>query len=154
MKKKTIAFKTLGCRLNQYETEALASKFQNENFDFHKPADVYVVNSCTVTNQSDRKTRNYIEQAHKKKDDAVLVVMGCISPDQKKILGDKDYVTYMVDNKKKSSVYNLIDAHFNGEIIAPDALNTNNFNYELTEKLFHTRGFLKIQESIGASYIL
>lgn len=149
MKKKTIAFKTLGCRLNQFETEALASKFQKENFEivnFSSPADIYVVNSCTVTNQSDRKTRNYVEQAHKKNKNSVMVVMGCISPNQRELLQKKPHVTYLVDNKKKSAVFQLVDAHFKGEIISPEALTQNNFDYAVTDKLFHTRGFLKIQD--------
>lgn len=66
---KKVAFKTLGCRLNQYETDAIASQFQNNGFKlvpFDKEADVYVINSCTVTHQSDHKSRNFINQANRK----------------------------------------------------------------------------------------
>ncbi len=65
-----IAFKTLGCRLNQYETDALVSEFDKLGYqivDFKEEADVVVVNTCTVTNQSDQKSRNTISQADTRK---------------------------------------------------------------------------------------
>jgi len=61
--KRKIAFRTLGCRLNQFETDSLVSEFHHAGYrlvDFEEEADVYVVNTCTVTNQSDRKSRNLI----------------------------------------------------------------------------------------------
>ncbi len=67
---KKIAFKTLGCRLNQYETDSVASKFTNGDYeivDFNEEADAYVINTCTVTNQSDHKSRQTISQAYQKK---------------------------------------------------------------------------------------
>lgn len=60
-----IAFKTLGCRVNLYETDALASRFKNAGYelvDFKDEADIYVVNTCTVTNQSDQKCRQTLHQ--------------------------------------------------------------------------------------------
>ncbi|HYX07276.1 MAG TPA: tRNA (N(6)-L-threonylcarbamoyladenosine(37)-C(2))-methylthiotransferase MtaB, partial [Bacteroidales bacterium] len=144
-----IAFKTLGCRLNQYETEALASRFNRHDYEivpFGEKADVYVVNSCTVTNQSDRKSRNILQQAHKSNREGLVVVTGCISPDQRKILENKSYINYIVDNKNKSSVYNLIEAHFNGEMLKPESLPDDYFEYDLTEKIYHTRSFIKIQD--------
>ncbi len=147
--KRSIAFKTLGCRLNQYETEALASRFHRHDYEivpFGEKADVYVVNSCTVTNQSDRKSRNILQQAHKSNHEGLVVVTGCISPDQREKLENKSYINYIVDNKNKSSVYNLIEAHFNGEILNPESLPEEHFEYELTEKIYHTRCFIKIQD--------
>ena len=89
MTKRKIAFKTLGCRLNQYETDALASQFHRQGFDvvgFDHAADVYVINTCTVTNQSDHKSRNMISQASRKKEDSVIVVTGCMADYYKKDL--------------------------------------------------------------------
>lgn len=147
--KRSIAFKTLGCRLNQYETEALASRFHRNEYKivpFGQKADVYIVNSCTVTNQSDRKSRNILQQAHKSNRQGLVVVTGCISPDQREMLENRSYINYIVDNKNKSSVYNLVEAHFNGEIVQPDSLPADHFEYELTEKIYHTRSFIKIQD--------
>ena len=66
MKKKTVAFYTLGCKVNQYETNAMKQKFIEKDYeivDFEEAADIYVVNTCTVTNMSDRKSRQIIRRA-------------------------------------------------------------------------------------------
>jgi threonylcarbamoyladenosine tRNA methylthiotransferase MtaB len=147
--KRTIAFKTLGCRLNQYETEALASQFSRNEYEiveFDKSADVYVVNSCTVTNQSDQKTRTVVNQASRSKHQPMVVVMGCMSPEQQKHFAENSTITYIVDNEKKSSVFQLVDAHFKGELVQKEQLPNDRFNYELTDPLFHTRSFIKIQD--------
>jgi threonylcarbamoyladenosine tRNA methylthiotransferase MtaB len=147
--KRKIAFKTLGCRLNQYETEALASQFSRNEYEvveFEKPADVYIVNSCTVTNQSDQKTRTMVNHATRLKHRPMVVVMGCMSPEQQKQFTDNSAVTYLIDNEKKSGVFQLIDAHFKGELIEKEQLPSDRFSYELTDPLFHTRSFIKIQD--------
>lgn len=146
---KTIAFKTLGCRLNQYETEALASQFKKNGFkivDFENAADVYIINSCTVTNQSDKKSRHISEQAYRTNKNALQIVTGCMSPNQKSLLQGKGHVNYLIDNDKKSSLYQLVDAHVKGEILAPENLKKDNFAYAPTEKVFRTRSFVKIQD--------
>ncbi len=66
---KKIAFKTLGCRLNQYETDSVVSNFINAGYevvDFNEQADAYIINTCTVTNMSDHKSRQTINQASRK----------------------------------------------------------------------------------------
>ncbi len=147
--KRTIAFKTLGCRLNQYETEALASQFSHNQYeivDFDAPADVYIVNSCTVTNQSDQKTRTVVNHAGRKNHQSMVVVMGCMSPEQLKHFTESKTVTYVIDNEKKSAVFQLVDAHFKGELVDTSLLPESRFDYELTDPLFHTRSFIKIQD--------
>jgi len=146
---KKIAFKTLGCRLNQYETDALASQFQSNGYklvSFDKEADVYVINSCTVTHQSDHKSRNFINQAKRRNKESVLVVTGCMANNAKEELENRNEINYVVKNNKKSAVYSLIDAHFNGEILHPSQLNTDLFSYGSTDKGFHTRSMIKIQD--------
>lgn len=146
---KTIAFKTLGCRLNQYETDALASKFQNNAYklvNFDEEADVYVINSCTVTHQSDHKSRNFINQANKRNKDSVLVVTGCMANNAKEELENKDEINYVLENDNKSALYSLVEAHFNGEVKHPSQLNNDLFAYGSTEKGFHTRSMIKIQD--------
>ena len=84
--RKRIAFKTVGCRLNQYETDALASQFAESGFEvgpFDTDADVYVINTCTVTGHSDHKSRNLISQAIRKKKGGVVVVTGCLANNYK-----------------------------------------------------------------------
>lgn len=146
---KKIAFKTLGCRLNQFETDALASEFDKNNYQivpFSDSADVYVVNTCTVTNQSDHKSRNIISQAGRKNPDSVLVVTGCMANSSKEQLENREDVTYVVENTQKSSIYELVEAHYNKEIIHPSDFKKDVFNFPLAEKGFHTRSNIKIQD--------
>jgi len=147
---KKVAFKTLGCRLNQYETDALASQFHKNGFevvDFNQPADVVVVNTCTVTNQSDSKSNQTIRQAAKKHKNAMLVVTGCmVNNHREKLESNKENVTWFVDNEHKSSIFSLVDGHARGEILHPEHFNPNLFNYEPAKETFHTRSWVKIQD--------
>ncbi|MFB9860721.1 tRNA (N(6)-L-threonylcarbamoyladenosine(37)-C(2))-methylthiotransferase MtaB [Salinicoccus siamensis] len=80
MTEKTIAFHTLGCKVNHYETEAMWQLFKNEGYDrvdFDQNADVFVINTCTVTNTGDKKSRQVIRRAIRKNPDAVVCVTGC-----------------------------------------------------------------------------
>jgi len=147
---KKVAFKTLGCRLNQFETDALVTDFHKAGYrvvPFSEPADVYVINTCTVTNQSDKKSKNTINQAVRTgNSNSLVLVTGCMVTSQKEYLENRSDITYVVDNKSKSSVLHLIDAHFNGEILHPSHLQQNLFNFALVEKGFHTRAAIKIQD--------
>ncbi|MBR6710755.1 MAG: tRNA (N(6)-L-threonylcarbamoyladenosine(37)-C(2))-methylthiotransferase MtaB, partial [Selenomonadaceae bacterium] len=74
------AFMTLGCKVNQFETETMEGLFKQRGYEivpFAEPADVYVVNTCSVTSLSDRKSRQMIRRAHRMNRDAVIVVTGC-----------------------------------------------------------------------------
>lgn len=146
---KTIAFKTLGCRLNQYETDALASTFQNNDYklvDFDTEADIYVINSCTITHQSDHKSRNFISQANRRNKDSVLIVTGCMANNAKEELENRDEINYVLENDNKSALFSLVEAHFKGELKHPSQLDKDLFAYGATEKGFHTRSMIKIQD--------
>ena len=76
----TVAFYTLGCKVNQNETEALGALFKNHGYsvvDFNEKADVYVINTCTVTHLGDRKSRQMIRRAVNNNPEAIIVVTGC-----------------------------------------------------------------------------
>ena len=146
---KKIAFKTLGCRLNQYETDSVVSDFINAGYevvDFSEQADAYIVNTCTVTNMSDHKSRQTINRAHRRNKDAVLVVTGCMANNHKDKLAQDDHITYTIENDRKGSLFNLLDGHFKGEIITPEELKQDRFNFGAAEKGFHTRSLIKIQD--------
>lgn len=147
---KKIAFKTLGCRLNQYETDALASTFKEKDYqivDYSDAADAYVINTCTVTKQSDTKSRNIIRQAAKNNPDAVVVVTGCMVNNHRNELEKSlENVTYFVDNEEKSQINNLIDSHFKGEVFHADRAEANLFKYDSAKDTFHTRSMIKIQD--------
>ena len=77
---KTVAFSTLGCKVNHYETEAMWQIFKDAGYsrvDFEDNADVFVVNTCTVTNTGDKKSRQVIRRAIRQNPDAVIAVSGC-----------------------------------------------------------------------------
>lgn len=147
---KKAAFKTLGCRLNQFETDSIITDFSKAGYEivpFNEEADVYVVNTCTVTNQSDQKSKNTINQAvrHAGKN-GLTVVTGCMVTSQKEYLENRDDLTYVVDNKKKTSVFPLVDAHIKGEILHPNDIKQDLFNFSVVEEGFHTRSMIKIQD--------
>ncbi|MGC9343520.1 MAG: tRNA (N(6)-L-threonylcarbamoyladenosine(37)-C(2))-methylthiotransferase MtaB [Bacteroidales bacterium] len=146
---KKVAFKTLGCRLNQYETDALVSQFNNAGYqvvDFGKDADVTVINTCTVTNQSDQKSRNYISQSSRFNPEGLTIVAGCMANHYRQDLEKQENITYVVENDKKNSIVSLVEAHFSGEIIHPESLKSDVFGFETVEKSLHTRTSIKIQD--------
>jgi threonylcarbamoyladenosine tRNA methylthiotransferase MtaB len=146
---KKIAFKTLGCRLNQYETDSVASDFINSGYDivdFSEDADAYIVNTCTVTNMSDHKSRQTYNQAYRRNPDSVLVVTGCMVNNHKEYLESNDRITYTIENDRKGSIFNLLDSHFKGEIISPDQLKQDRFGFGAAEKSIRTRSMIKIQD--------
>ncbi len=146
---KKIAFRTLGCRLNQYETDALASRFHTGSYqivDFDEKADIYVVNTCTVTNQSDQKSRQTISQARRANEDGLVVVTGCMANNHKESLLESKNINYLVDNERKSSIFSIVESHFRGEAADPEGFDKDLFSYEAAYKTFHTRSMIKIQD--------
>jgi threonylcarbamoyladenosine tRNA methylthiotransferase MtaB len=144
-----VAFKTLGCRLNQYETDALVTDFDEAGYklvNFDQSPDVVVINTCTITNQSDQKSRTVISQAARKNKNAVVVVTGCMANNFKEKLESQDNITFVVENNRKSSILSLVDAHFSGEILHPEQLPQDVFRYEPVRKSLHTRSAVKIQD--------
>jgi threonylcarbamoyladenosine tRNA methylthiotransferase MtaB len=147
--KRSVAFKTLGCRLNQYETDALVTNFDQAGYqlvNFDESPDVVVVNTCTVTNQSDQKSRTVISQAARKNKGAIVVVTGCMANNFKEKLESQENITFVVENNRKSSILSLVEAHFSGEILHPDKLPQDVFNYNPVRKSLHTRSAIKIQD--------
>ena len=146
---KKIAFKTLGCRLNLFETDAIASAFSKEDYeivDFDTAADVYVINTCTVTNQSDTRSRRVIKQAGRTNKDALTIVTGCMATNYKAQLQENEHIDYVVDNDHKTSVLSVVEAHYKGEVVNPDQFDKDLFGYAAADETFHTRSLIKIQD--------
>jgi len=104
MPKKTVGIYTLGCKVNQYESEAIAELLEKEGFDISSPAepcDAYLINTCTVTAESDRKARQFIRRAIAKNPDAVVVVTGCLAQTSAEMIAAIDGVDAVVGNTKK-----------------------------------------------------
>lgn len=146
---KRIAFKTLGCRLNQYETDALVSQFFNAGYsivNFGEKADITVINTCTVTNQSNHKSRNYINQSSKISPEGLTIVAGCMANHYREELENQDNITYVVENEKKNSILPLVESHLSGEILHPEHFKSDVFGFETVDKSLHTRTSIKIQD--------
>lgn len=146
---KKVSFKTLGCRLNQYETDALVTQFHQAGYqvvDFSRTADITVINTCTVTNQSDQKSRNTINHAARKNAGALVVVTGCMANNYKEQLETNEIITYVVDNQHKNSIVSLVDAHFKGEVVHPESFPGDVFGFEAVDQSLHTRTSIKVQD--------
>ena len=146
---KKVSFKTLGCRLNQYETDALVTQFHQAGYqvvDFSQTADITVINTCTVTNQSDQKSRNTINHAARKNAGAMVVVTGCMANNHKEKLEANEKITYVVDNEHKNSIVSLVDAHFKGEMVHPESFTGDIFGFEAVDQSLHTRTSIKVQD--------
>ncbi len=148
--KRRVAFRTLGCRMNQHETDALATAFQERGYQIVSPdaeADVYLINTCTVTNQGDRKSRAAIRQAIRHAPTgAIVIATGCMAVSQRDALEAEAGITYVVPNDVKSSIPDLVDAHFRGEMVAPSDFKGGVFGYGVADGGFHQRQAVKVQD--------
>ncbi len=146
---RSVAFKTLGCRLNQFETDSIVSEFHAAGYrivDFNDPADVYIVNTCTVTGQSDRKSRNLISQATRKDNEPLVIVTGCMVNNHKGTLAETLQADYYIENDRKTSVFSLAEAHLKGELTDPGQYLPDVFAYKPADTTLHTRSLIKIQD--------
>ena len=105
-RKKTVSMFTLGCKVNQYETEAMEEIFEKNGYTIvnnDEIADVYVINTCTVTNLSDRKSRQFIRRAKKQNEDSIVAVVGCysqVSPEEVSKIGCVDVIIGTIDRNR------------------------------------------------------
>ena len=144
-----ISFKTLGCRVNLYETDALASRFKAAGYeiaDSDGDADVFVVNTCTVTNTSDQKCRQAIHQIRRKHPEAVIAVTGCMVNHRKEELLRSGIADYVIDNERKSALFDIIDEHFKTGHSDPEGYDRDLFSYHPAFDTFHTRSLIKIHD--------
>lgn len=107
-----VAFYTLGCKVNQYETDVMMKKFSDKNFDivdFEDVADIYIVNSCSVTNLSTRKTRQVLSKA--KKNSGIVVLCGCYAQEIKDKYLALANVDIIIGNEEKENVVNIVNEY-------------------------------------------
>ena len=139
---------TLGCKVNSYESEFILNKFLNKGYEIvDNNADIYIINTCSVTNMSDAKSRKVINKTRRENPNSIIVVMGCM------IEAHKDYenneVNIIIGNKDKSKVVELveeyIDNHVNKKLLYEDF--DNSFEDMFIDKMnTHTRAYVKIQD--------
>ena len=115
---KSVAFLSLGCKVNAYETESMKEMFKNANYEirqFNEAADIYIVNTCTVTNIADRKSRQMLHRAKKLNPEAVVVAVGCYVQAPQSKLEEDDLVDILVGTREKSSVLSLVEEYIRSE---------------------------------------
>ena len=149
----SVAVYTLGCKVSQYETEALAEELVRSGFtlvEFDTPADVYVINTCTVTAESDRKSRQYIRRAVSQNPRAVVAVMGCYSQRSASEVAAIDGVKIVVGTADKMKVADLVSEYLSGKregrYISAPPLDNEKFEPMRVEKAPRTRAYVKIED--------
>lgn len=146
----TFGIYTLGCKVNTYESEVVKNALEKEGYlfqSFNEINDIYIINTCTVTNTSDSKSRKIIHQALKRNKDACIVVMGCFieaNPDYK-----EDGISIYIGNYHKSDIVKLLNTYFEKkEVITVPLVKDKTVFEDMTIDHFdeRTRAFVKIQD--------
>lgn len=157
------AFSTLGCRVNQYETEAMTEKFIKAGYDivpFDDFADVYVINTCTVTSMGDKKSRQMVRRARRLNGNAIIAVVGCYSQVAPLKVSQIDGVDIVLGTRNKGKIMYWINKfrEENRKIIAVHSVMRNDTFEDLNIEEYQdkTRAFLKIQDGCNrfCSYCL
>ncbi|RAV21793.1 tRNA (N(6)-L-threonylcarbamoyladenosine(37)-C(2))-methylthiotransferase MtaB [Paenibacillus contaminans] len=149
----TVAFHTLGCKVNFYETEGIWQLFKNEGYeqvDFERTADVYLINTCTVTNTGDKKSRQVIRRAIRRNPEAIIAVTGCYaqtSPAEVAAIPGVDIVVGTQDRDKIIPLIKQFQAERTPINAVRNIMKTREFEeLDVPEFSDRTRAFLKIQE--------
>lgn len=146
------AFHTLGCKVNAYETEAMEELLQTAGYDivpFTEQADVYVVNTCSVTNMAERKSRQMLHRAKKLNPEAVVVATGCYVQVSEEEARADAAVDLVLGNNQKRQIVTALDAYFEGRTFDDVLADVEKEQYEELEVstvLEHTRAFVKVQD--------
>ena len=154
MKMKTVSFITLGCKVNQYETNAMAQKFIENGYelieDENKSADIYVINTCTVTNMSDRKSRQMLRRVKEKNRNATVVAVGCYAQVAKDELEKIPEIDLVLGNNEKADIVKFVEEYIlesKKELELEDVFQTKEF-VEFGDVTFTetTRAVIKVQD--------
>lgn len=158
-----VALYTLGCRVNSYESEAMAEKFIKEGYEvvsFDEFSDVYVINTCTVTNMGDKKSRQMIGRARRHNPEAIIAVVGCYSQIASDEIAQIEGVDVVLGSRNKGDIVywvNRAREESKQVVEVKDVLKNNKFEQlAINEYQDKTRAFLKIQDGCNrfCSYCL
>ncbi|MFW2491390.1 tRNA (N(6)-L-threonylcarbamoyladenosine(37)-C(2))-methylthiotransferase MtaB [Clostridium chromiireducens] len=151
--KSLVAFATLGCRVNHYETEAMAEKFIREGYevtDFENFADVYVINTCSVTNMSDKKSRQIISKARRRNENAIIAAVGCYSQVSPEEVSKIEGVDVVLGTRNKGDIVYYVNKakdEQKPQLMVGEVLKNKQFEeLNIEEYQDKTRAFLKIQD--------
>ena len=150
---KKVAFITLGCKVNQYETNAMAQKFIEKGYtviEEKEKADIYIINTCTVTNMSDRKSRQMLRRVKETNPNAIVVAVGCYVQVAKKELEQIPEIDIILGNNEKADIVTYVENYIKDNIKKAeidDVLHKTDFvefgDITFTEK---TRAVIKVQD--------
>ena len=149
---KKVALHNLGCKVNAYETEAMQELLEQHGYEivpFKEGADVYIINTCTVTNMADRKSRQMLHRARKMNPGAVVVACGCYVQAKRDEIDD--CIDIVVGNNRKKDIIEILREHeAMQEGVQKELVDINNINeYEelrLSQTAEHTRAYIKVQD--------
>ncbi|MBN2879195.1 MAG: tRNA (N(6)-L-threonylcarbamoyladenosine(37)-C(2))-methylthiotransferase MtaB [Clostridia bacterium] len=152
-KQKTVAAHTIGCKVNQYDTQAMLEIFEQRGYkvvDFSEPADVYLVNTCTVTSTADKKSRQMLRQAKQNKD-CVVIAAGCYSQRMQEDI--YEYCDIAIGTADRNQIADMVEEYLENNCRTEESVIHNHLNKDAPyEQLFvtklegHTRAHMKIQE--------
>ncbi|MBO6090255.1 MAG: tRNA (N(6)-L-threonylcarbamoyladenosine(37)-C(2))-methylthiotransferase MtaB [Lachnospiraceae bacterium] len=150
---RTIAFHNLGCKVNSYETDAMAQKCVEKGYkivDFEQKADIYVVNTCSVTNIADRKSRQMLHKAKKTNPDGIVVAVGCFVQANPEEVAKDEAIDLIVGNNKKKDLFEIIEEYLNNKSVSTETVtDVHHCDYEelkINKSEEHSRVFVKIQD--------
>ncbi len=133
---KKVAFITLGCKVNQYETNAMMQQFIKKGYEIVEPtnqADIYIVNTCTVTNMSDRKSRQMLRRVKELNANAVVVACGCYVQVAKEEMEKIQEVDFVLGNNEKKEIVEIIEAYAE-----------KNKKYHKIEDVMHQKEYIEL----------
>ena len=149
---RTVAYHNLGCKVNAYEMDAMLQALRQNGYQvvpFEERADIYIVNTCTVTNIADRKSRQMLHKAKKTNPEGIVVAVGCYVQSDTQAVGSDSAVDLMVGNNRKKDLVAILENYFEG-ISQESVIDINHTaEYEemrLTTTEEHTRAYIKIQD--------
>lgn len=148
-----VALHNLGCKVNAYETEAMQQMLEAAGYEivpFEPGADIYVINTCTVTNIADRKSRQMLHKAKKMNPDAIVVAAGCyVQADTKKAEADAS-IDIIIGNNKKQELISILENYRSGQQKTTECVDINHTKeyekLEIDRTEEHTRAYLKVQD--------
>lgn len=155
MNNKKVAFHNLGCKVNSYELDAMTELLVNKGYEmvsFDDMADIYIVNTCSVTNIADRKSRQMLSRARHKNPDAVIVAVGCYvdTCDEDKL--KTEGIDLCIGNNRKGRIVSILDEYLAGrtdkncDVVKADDKDTLYETLHISESAEHSRAFIKIQD--------
>ena len=152
MEKRKAAFHNLGCKVNAYETEAMQQLLEKAGYEivpFAPGADVYVINTCTVTNMADRKSRQMLHKAKKMNPHAIVVAAGCYVQAAGTELEEDSAIDIIIGNNRKKDLVSILE-HYERSAVQESLIDINHTKeYEklsLEKTVEHTRAYLKVQD--------